>query len=135
MIIEERYVSDRGRRRPRSVRVDLDEVRRGLDVPNVEDLSVWQQIRDQLQRRVGEDTFAIWLEPVELIAIDSDQRLVLTAPVPTAAWTSKRFGRLLAAASSEFGRDFRFANEAERHAFHAYAPVDPIQTNPKEAAG
>ena len=28
--------------------------------------------------------FAIWLEPVELIAIDRDQRLVLAAPEATA---------------------------------------------------
>ena len=79
--------------------------------------------------------FAIWLEPVGLIAIDSDQRLVLAAPAPTAAWTTKRFGRLLAATASEVGREVRFASEAERHAFDACAPGDPIQINPKEAAG
>ena len=135
MIIEEDFVSDRGRRRRRSVRVDLDEVRRGLEVPGAEHLSVWRQIRGQLQRRVGEDMFAIWLEPVELIAVDRDERLVLAAPAPTAEWTSKRFSRLIAATASEIGRGFRFANEAERHAFAACAPTDPILINPKEAAG
>ena len=34
--------------------------------------------------------FAIWLAPVELIAIDRDQRLVLAAPAPTADWTRTR---------------------------------------------
>ena len=135
MIIEESHLSDRGRRRRRPVRVDLDEVRRGLDVPSAEDLSVWRQIRSQLQRRVGEDMFAIWLEPVELIAIDDHQQLVLVAPAATAAWTSQRFSRLIAATASEIGRDFRFANEAERHAFDACVPGDPIPINPKEATG
>ena len=135
VIIEESYLSDRGRRRPRSVRVDLDEVRRGLDVPSAEDLSVWQQIRDQLQRRVGEDMFAIWLEPVELIAIDTDQRLVLAAPAATAAWTSQRFSRLIAATASQVGREVRFANEAERRAFDACVHGEPIPMNPKEATG
>jgi hypothetical protein len=72
VIMEESYVSDRGRRRRRSVRVDLDEVRQGLKVPGAEHLSFWRQIRGQLERRVGEEMFAIWLEPVELIAIDRD---------------------------------------------------------------
>ena len=134
MIIEEDFVSDRGRRRRRSVRIDLDEVRRGLEVPRAEHLSVWRQIRDQLQRRVGEDMFAIWLEPVELIAVDRDERLVIAAPAPTAEWTSKRFRRLIAAAASEVGHGFPFANEAERHAIAACAPTDPILINPKEAA-
>ncbi len=134
VIIEEDFVSDRGRRRRRSVRVDLDEVRRGLKVPGAEHLTAWRQIRGQLQRRVGEDMFAIWLEPVELIAVDRDERLVLAAPAAVAEWTSKRFSRLIAAIASEIGRGFRFANEAERHAFAACAPTDPILINPKEAA-
>lgn len=79
--------------------------------------------------------FAIWLEPVELIAIDRDQRLVLAAPASTTAWISKRFGRLIGTAASEIGRDFRFASEAERRAFDACAPSDPIHTNTREATG
>ena len=122
VIIEEDFVSDRGRRRRRSVRVDLDEVRRGLDFPSAEDLSVWRQIRTELQRRVGESTFDIWLDPIELIAVDSERQLMLADSRRTAGWTSKRFGRLLAATASEFGREVRFASEAERHAFDAYAP-------------
>src|SRR5262249_18519984 len=47
--IEETHVSDRGRRRPRSVRVDLTELRRGLLSPTVNDQNDWQQIRRQLQ--------------------------------------------------------------------------------------
>ena len=134
-IIEETYLSQRGRRRRRLVNVDLDEIRRGLGAPGHRDLVDWQRIRSQLQRRVGEDMFAIWLGPVELIATDGDQRLVLAAPGPMAAWTSKRFDRLIAAIGSEIGRDHRFATEAERRAFDACAPTDPITNEPKEAAG
>ncbi len=59
---------------------------------------------------------------------------MLAAPAPTAEWTTKRFNRLIATTASEIGRDVRFANEAERHAFGACAPSDPIHINPKEAA-
>jgi hypothetical protein len=135
VIIQESYLSDRGRHRRRPIRVDLDEVRRGLAVPSSEDQNVWRRIRDRLQRRVGESMFAIWLEPVELIAIDGDKRLVLAPPTATAAWIGKRFGRLLTATSSELGLEFRFANEAERHAFNTSAPNDRIQIKSKEASG
>ena len=79
--------------------------------------------------------FAIWLAPVELIAIDRDQRLVLAGPAPTADWTSTRFSRLIAATAAELDCDIRFANPAERRAFDARTPGDPIHINPKEAAG
>ena len=134
VIIQESYLSDRGRHRRRPIRVDLDEVRRGLAVPSSEDQNVWRRIRDRLQRRVGESMFAIWLEPVELIAIDGDKRLVLAPPTATAAWIGKRFGRLLTATSSELGLEFRFANEAERHSFNTSAPNDRIQIKSKEAS-
>ena len=135
MTIEGSYVTDRGRRRRRSVRIDLDEVRRGLDAPGAEDLDVWRQIRSELQRRVGASTFDIWLDPIKLIAVDSERRLVIAAPAATAGWTSKRFGPLLSAIASQVSRDLRFANEAERHAFSAGPPSDPIRSDHKEAAG
>ncbi|MGH3610416.1 MAG: DnaA N-terminal domain-containing protein, partial [Pseudonocardiaceae bacterium] len=96
MMIEQTYVTDRGRRRRRMVRVDLDEVRRGLEIPAASDRCDWRQIRSLLEERVGESTFAIWLDPVELIAIDDDRVLVVAVPPETAAWTGKRFGGLIA---------------------------------------
>jgi hypothetical protein len=134
-IIEESYASDRGRRRRRPVRIDLDEISRGLAVPTAEDLRLWRQIRSELARRVGEDMFAIWLAPVELIAIDSDRRLVLVSPAATADWTSTRFSQLIAATAAELGCDIRFANPAERRALDARTHGKPTQINPKEAAG
>ncbi len=89
-------MTDYGRRRRRLVRVDLDEVRRGLGLPTAADRGDWGRIRALLEAAVGECTFEIWLAPVELIAVDSDRRLVLAAPPATASWTTERFGRVLA---------------------------------------
>ena len=111
--VEQCYVTERGRRRPRFVRIDLDEVRRGLGIPTAADRSDWQRIRELLEETVGESTFAIWLEPVELIAVDSECRLVVAVPSVTAAWTAKRFGRLLANCSARVGRELRLAAESE----------------------
>jgi len=136
MIIEETYITDRGRRRRRRVRVDLDGVHRGLRIPTAEDRRDWQHIREVLEDRVGESTFAIWLEPVELIAIDGDRRFVLAVPPATAGWTSERFGRVLAACASRVGRAVRFADEPERQAVGPDSRSrSTFSTNQKEAAG
>jgi hypothetical protein len=116
------------------VRVDLDEVRRGLEIPTAGDRRDWQQIRELLAGTVGESTFAIWLEPVELIAVDRDQKFVLAVPPATAGWTSKRFGRVLAACAARVGRELRFAEEPERHAFGADAPRSSMSSNNQEEA-
>ena len=68
ILIEQTYVIERGRRRRRRVRVDLDEVRRGLEIPTAADRCDWQQTRERLEATVGEGTFAIWLEPIVLAA-------------------------------------------------------------------
>jgi hypothetical protein len=112
--VEQSYVTDHGRRRRRLVRIDLDEVRRGLGIPTATDRSDWQRIRELLEETVGESTFAIWLEPVELIAVDGECRLVLAVPAATASWTTNRFGRLLANCSARVGRELRLADEPER---------------------
>jgi hypothetical protein len=136
MMIEQTYITDRGRRRRRMVLVDLDAVRRGLGIPAAEDLHDWQRIRELLKAKVGESQFDIWLEPVELIAIDSDRKLVLAVPPTTAGWTRERFGRVLAACASFVSREVRFADEPERRAVGADAPPSStFPTNQKEAAG
>jgi hypothetical protein len=135
ILIEQTYITERGRRRRRMVRVDLDEVRRGLEIPTAADRRDWQQTRELLEEMVGDTTFAIWLEPVELIAVDGDRKFVLTAPPATADWTSTRFGRVLAACASRVGREVRFAEEPERHAVVPDALRRPaFSTNQEEAA-
>ena len=116
MTVEQVYITERGRRRRRLVRVDLDDVRRGLRIPTAADRGDWQRVRVLLEEAVGETTFAIWLEPTELIAIDDERRLVVAVPTATASWTVKRFGRLLARCAERVGRELRFASEPEVHA-------------------
>jgi len=113
MIVEQTYVTERGRRRRRMVRVDLDEVRRGLGLATAQDRGDWQRIRELLEGTVGESKFAIWLEPVELIAVDGERRLVVAVPAAMAAWTTERFGRLLAGCADRAGRELRFASDPE----------------------
>ena len=136
MMIEQTFITDRGRRRRRLVPVDLDAIRRGLGVPTAEDRSDWQQIRELLRAKLGESQFDIWLEPVELIAIDSDRQLVLALPLATAGWTRERFGWVLAACASSVGREVRFADQPELCALASEAPSrSTFPTNRKEAAG
>lgn len=116
MIVEQTYVIERGRRRQRMVRVDLDAIRQGLGIPTAADRSEWQQVRELLEGTVGETTFAIWLEPTELIAVDGDRSLVVAVPPATASWTRERFGRLMAKCADQVGRELRFASDPELRA-------------------
>jgi len=116
VIIEQTHVSDRGRKRRRAVRVDLDEVRRGLGLPGVSDREDWERIRRLLFNAVGESRFEIWLEPLELIAIDGSGALVVAAPAATNSWVRGRFGGLLSRCSESESREVRLADEPERRA-------------------
>jgi len=116
MIVEESYVTERGRKRRRAVRVDLDEVRRGLGLPGAADREDWERIRRRLFDAVGESRFEIWLAPLELIAIDGSAALVVAAPEITGSWVRSRFGALLARCSQRESRELRLADEPERRA-------------------
>ena len=109
-------MSDRGRKRRRRVRVDLADVRRRLDPPGPGDRDDWEGIRELVRDRLGEDMFAIWLGPLQLIAVEASV-LVMAAPPETVDWVRDRYGRLLSATAERTGRDLRFAEEAERFAF------------------
>ena len=117
IVVEEKYVTARGRTRRRAVRIDLDEVRRGLGLPGAGDRSAWAQVRKRLRELVGESMFEIWLEPLELIAIDASGTLVIDAPPATCSWLRHRYGRVIARCAEEASRALRFAEEAERQAF------------------
>ena len=82
MLVEETYVTDRGRIRRRAVAVDLGAVRARLRAAGGADRAGWEQIRAVLLDAVGESTFEIWLTPVELLAVDLDGELVVTARPP-----------------------------------------------------
>jgi len=116
VLIEQPFISERGRKRRRMVPVDLAEVRRGLDPPGSADHDDWERIREMVQARLGEDMFAIWLDPLELIAVDASV-LVIAVPSETVSWVTGRYGRLLSATAERTGRELRFAEEPERMAF------------------
>jgi len=113
-VIEETYVTERGRSRRRPVVVNLDEVRRGLAPPAASDRRDWREISELLAVTVGESTFAIWLAQVELIAVDGTGLLLLIAPAATVEWVRARFGRLITECARHVGREWRFANAPER---------------------
>ncbi len=66
-----------------------------MELPaHLEPSSAWREIRAELRRIVGESTYEIWLEPVEVKAWDGAV-LLLQAPPATQAWVAKRFGRIV----------------------------------------
>ena len=67
--------------------------------------------------------FEIWLEPLELIAIDPGGALVIDAPPATFSWLQHRYGRVLARCAEGAVRRLRFAAEAERQAFVRNEPA------------
>jgi len=121
-VIEE-YVTDRGRRRQRTVVVDLDEIRSQFRAPGDAELTDWQAIRSELRRVVGDSTFEIWLGQLGLAAVDQDGALVLAAPAATRAWVAKRFGRLLERVVGSAGRSMRAADDRELQLLGAITPT------------
>ncbi len=72
---------------------------------HVEPTAAWRELRAELRRAVGESTFEIWLEPLELVAL-RDGKLFIDAPRATRGWLAERFGRLLeTCAHNAFGPD------------------------------
>jgi chromosomal replication initiator protein len=61
---------------------------------HLEPTAAWSELRAELRQAVGESTFEIWLEPLELVAV-RDGKLLIDAPGPTRSWLAKRFGRVL----------------------------------------
>ena len=59
-----------------------------------EPTAAWRELRADLRRAVGESTYELWLEPLELVAL-RDGKLVLNVPAETRSWVAKRFGRVL----------------------------------------
>jgi hypothetical protein len=136
--IVEDYLTDRGRKRQRTVVVQIDAVREELRPPSEIDIRDWNRTRDELRRLVGEPTFEIWLAPLKLVAIDARRCLLLAAPAATGAWVTNRFARVFARTGGAAGRDLRIANERELRLLDAIAALpsllpDQISYDHKEA--
>jgi chromosomal replication initiator protein len=66
-----------------------------LELPaQLEPIEAWREIRAQLRRAVGDSTYEIWLEPLEVRSLNAGV-LLLSAPEATRSWVAKRFGRVV----------------------------------------
>lgn len=126
--IVEDYITDRGRRRRRTVVFELDVIRQQLRAASDGDLADWERIRSELRVLVGESTFEIWLAQLELAATDPGGRLVLAAPASTRSWVADRFVRAFDRAGVVVDRSVRLADERELQLLAALA------TSPSPAA-
>ncbi len=97
---------------------------------HVEPTAAWRELRAELRRAVGESTFEIWLEPLELVAI-RDGKLLLDAPRATRPWLAKRFGRVLEACARDvFGPNIEVDLASRGAGKSAEAPARPTETEP-----
>jgi hypothetical protein len=126
--IVEDYITDRGRKRQRTVVVELAAIRHQLRAASDGDLADWERIRSELRVLVGESTFEIWLAQLELAATDPGGRLVLAAPASTRSWVADRFARAFDHAGVVVDRSVRLADERELQLLEALA------TSPSPAA-
>ncbi len=128
--IVEEYVTDRGRKRQRTITVELDDVRGRRASPSAVDRADWGEIRRELQRITGESVFEIWLSKLELVAIDRAAALVIACPPAARAWVAERFGRLLARTARSAGRELRLATRQELQLVQALAAPDAERSDP-----
>ena len=105
------------------VAVDFAAVRERLRAAGKADLAAWEQARALLRKAVGESTFEIWLAGLELIAVDVEGTLLVSAPAKTVGWVARRFGRVLDGAAERAGRRLRVAADVERKAAESLTPA------------
>jgi hypothetical protein len=114
VFVEESYVTERGRKRKRLIRVDVNASRRALKLPSSGDREAWLQARALMLRAIGESTFDIWLSQLELVAVDPAGLLVITGAEATLSWVQKLFGQLISRCCEGSGRRVRFASPQEQ---------------------
>ena len=125
--IVEEYLTDRGRKRQRTVVVELDAIREQFRPASDADLADWERIRGELRLMVGEPTFEIWLAQVEVAATDPDGCLLLTTPAATRSWVAERFARAFDRAGRVADRSLRLADDRELRL------LDALATSPSTA--
>jgi hypothetical protein len=116
--IRENYRTNRGRRRQRTVEVNLTDAAGQLRPLGDEDHADWRGIRRELTHRLGDSTAAIWLESLSPAARAPDGTLLLACPEGTEGWITPRYGPLITDAARTTGRSVRLmtAAEAQLHA-------------------
>jgi len=128
--IVEDYVTERGRKRQRTVVVELDQAHEQLRQPAEVDLGDWERIRCELRCAVGESMFEIWLAPLHLVGADRNGCLLLASPPPTRSWLGERYGRLLEKTGRSTARGVRLATDRELQLLNRLAAAQrPLLTD------
>jgi hypothetical protein len=130
--VQEHYLSNGGRRRRRTLLVDLEQVRGRLQPPTRVDRDDWEQARAVLMGAVSESVYAIWFEPLQLVAVDQAGTLIVAGDAGLCGWVHSRFGAVLAQFAERIGRQLRVADEVEQRAL-ALRPED-VQFNHQEVS-
>jgi chromosomal replication initiator protein len=68
-------------------------------VPDADSAHAWRRIRAEMRRAVSDSTWHLWLEPLEVVRLDSNT-VVIAAPAESRAWVEASFARLLAACAA-----------------------------------
>jgi hypothetical protein len=126
--IAEDYVNERGRRRQRTVTVEIASIRAQFAEPDAVDRSDWDQIRSEMSRIAGESIFDLWLSELEPVAVDQAGSLVLACPPPTRAWVAERYGRLLELAGRSVNRQLKVATDREMQLLAALADAASFES-------
>ena len=79
-----------------------------MELPeHLEPTDAWRDVRAELRRAVGESTWEIWLDPLDVKSLQGNV-LSVTAPPSTLSWVAQRFGPLLdTCAQAVLGPDAR----------------------------
>jgi chromosomal replication initiator protein len=68
-------------------------------VPDADSAHAWRRIRAEMRRAVSDSTWHLWLEPLEVVRLESNT-VVIAAPAESRAWVEASFARLLAACAA-----------------------------------
>jgi chromosomal replication initiator protein len=68
-------------------------------VPDADSAHAWRRISAEMRRAVSDSTWHLWLEPLEVVRLESNT-LVIAAPAESRAWVEASFARLLAACTA-----------------------------------
>jgi chromosomal replication initiator protein len=98
-------------------------------------VSAWHRIRAELQRRVSDSAYEIWLAPLRLESWDGEV-LTLAAPTATEQWLAGRFGPLIDRCAKQVlgpngGVVFTGADSPRDPELRARAPANPDGLNPR----
>ncbi len=135
LLVEREITTTAGRRRRRLVTVTAGELCAGWQLPEDRDERAFTEILGLLRGRVSEEMFDVWLDPLELVAVNADSELMIVAPDPTRGWLIDRYGPAITAAAIAIGRRVTVADSAQAHAWrlqHPTALVAPAATAEEE---